>query len=519
MPAAGHDKWGEAIGLYDAPKASSAPEADTAEATYKADEVINNMQASLNFLGMVAMPTVFLFLFPKILLAAWQLITQAALKVRDFTQIVLAIPRGHGKTTLLKLFILWCVLFTKKKFILVIAATEGKAENIIADVMDMLKENNILRLFGDYRFNIEKDTLELKKFSFRGRPITLAGIGAQTSLRGLNIKNERPDVMIFDDIQDDDGSESKVQSEALVRWMFGTAMKAKSPFGCLYLFVGNVLPGPYSIIKMLRNNPQWVKFTTGALLADGSALWPELHPAEQLLAEFANDLAAGRPDIFFSEVLNNPDAALKSKIDLSKIPQWSLPDTVAPQGKCIIIDPATGKGSKGDETTITLFYVYDGVPVVRTVISERQSPGDTIRAALVLALQENCKLIAVESTAYQSTLIYWFEFFCTQLQVTGIEFVEVANTQYSKNARITTILSVIERGELMLHASVRAVILNQIVHWNPMKRDNVDGILDTLTYIPVLVAQFAHLMTVEASLELADALMARVYSIEENAPY
>lgn len=520
MPVAGHDKWGEALGMYETPNPPPQPEAgETSEASYKTDEIVELARVNLNMLGMLAMPTVFMFLFPKILLAAWQLITEAAHKVRDFSQIVLAIPRGHGKTTLLKIFILWCILFTKKKFPLIIAATESKAENIIADVMDTLKEPNIIKLFGDYRLGLEKDTQSLKKFAFRGRVIILAGIGAGTSLRGLNLKNERPDIMIFDDIQDQEVAESKSMSEAMERWMLGTAMKAKSPFGCLYLFVGNMYPTPWSLIKKLKDNPSWIKFLTGAILADGTALWPELHPIEQLKAEFQNDLNMGHPEIFFAEVLNNPEAGLKSKIDISRIPEFPYSEHDLPQGRFIVIDPATGKGSKGDLTCITMIDVYDQKPVVRRINEDRMSPGDCIRAALCWCIEHKCHLIAVESTAYQQTLIYWFEFFCAQLGIEGIEFVEVSNTQFSKNARITTMLSAVEKGEILLHSDVRSIVLNQVINWNPMKRDNIDGILDTITYVPTIVALYAHLMSLDGWMAGIDMGDAKVLSVEETCAH
>jgi hypothetical protein len=125
----------------------------------------------------------------------------------------------------------------------------------------------------------------------------------------------------------------------------------------------------------------------------------------------------------------------------------------------------------------------------------------------------------VEATAYQQTLIYWFEFFCKQLGIEGIEFVEVTNTQFSKNARITTMLSAVEKGEILLHTEVRSVVLNQVIHWNPMKRDNVDGILDTITYVPTIVSLFAHLMSLDGWMSGIDMGGARVWEVEETCEY
>ena len=119
------------------------------EASFENEQVIELCKADVNWLAGVAMPDVFKYYFPKILLAAWALLTQTAHKVQDFSQIAMGIPRGHAKTTLVKLFILYCILFTNKKFILVICSTAQLADNLISDVADMLEESNIIRLFGD----------------------------------------------------------------------------------------------------------------------------------------------------------------------------------------------------------------------------------------------------------------------------------------------------------------------------------------------------------------------------------
>jgi len=261
------------------------------EQTYNREQAIEAAKADLNFLAPLAIPIVFKFLFPPMFLLIWQLLQGAVAKVRDFTQLVLGIPRGFGKTMLIKLFALFCILFTGRKFILITAATSALAENIIADVIDMLEETNIKRLFGDWKLHVEIDRQELKKFTYRGRPLMLAAIGAGGSLRGLNIKNERPDVMIFEDIQTRECADSKVESDKLERWMIGTAMKAKSPFGCLFIFVGNMYPTPNCILRKLKDNPNWIKFICGGILSDMTSLWKNFNLSNNFLQNLIMMLA------------------------------------------------------------------------------------------------------------------------------------------------------------------------------------------------------------------------------------
>lgn len=443
----------------------------------------------VNFLAGLAMPTVFEYEFPHIHLSIWDLLLQEQAKLHRNPHIALGIPRGFGKTTLVKLFILNCILHTRVRFILVTCSTEQHAVNIISDVADMLDETNIIAAFGNWKTGIETNTLALKKFGFMGRNIIIAAIGAGGAVRGINLKNERPDVMIFEDIQTKECSESEVQSQALERWMIGTAMKARSPRGCMYVFVGNMYPGPNSILRKLRDNPNWIKFVSGAILSDGSSLWPALRSIDSLVDEFNNDISMGHPEIFLSEVMNDTEVGINLNTDLSQIGDWPWKEYEIPQGKFIIVDPSSNK-KHGDAVAIGYFEVFDAIPGMRKVIVERLSPGNTIRRALLLALQTGAKLIAVESTSFQYTLLYWFEIISEQLGITGITFVPVYTGAFSKNSRITQMLKALTQREMYLHSDVRSEVMNEIKNWNPMQRDNADDILDVLGYAPRCIEMY-----------------------------
>jgi hypothetical protein len=454
-----------------------------------AQEIQKLAKSDLDFLAALIMPTIFTFCFPPVFKSVWTWMLGYVQQVRVFPQLALGLPRGFGKTTLMKVFIIFCILFTNKKFILVISATAPLAEAILADIVDMLEEPNIKAVFGDWKLGIEKDTQRVKKFGFRGRNITLAAVGAESSLRGLNIKNTRPDVMLFEDVQSRECADSAVQSTSLENWIVGTAMKAKSPTGCMFLFVANMYPTKHSILRKLKKNPTWIKFIAGGILADGTSLWEELQPVAQLIKEFENDLAMGKPEIFYAEVLNDENASTNNLIDLSKLPDSPYQEGDISGGNFIIIDPATDKKGS-DAVSVGYFEIHDALPILMKLKEGRFSPGDTIHEALKLALTHNCRLIAVESNAYQYSLLYWFEFICRQLSITGIEAVPIYSGIKNKNARILTMFKSYAAGELFIHDECKLDVHMQITQFNPLKSDNTDGILDLLTYAPRVIDEF-----------------------------
>jgi hypothetical protein len=361
----------------------------------------------------------------------------------------------------------------------------------------MLSSRNIRTLFGNWQFDIEEDTKEQKVFTFRGRTIILKAVGAGTAVRGINRKSARPDVIILDDVQKREDSENKELADDLLKWILGTLMKARSNSGCTYIYVGNMYP-QNCILQALKNNSQWTSLVVGGLLSDGTSLWEELRPAEELIAEYQSDLEMGHPEIFISEILNSTDIAPPSGIDITKIPL--LPDYYLEllanneaEGSFILIDPSSGK-KKGDDCTISHYDVIDGKPIFNQLAAGTFSPLETIEAAITMGLTNNTRLIGVEGVAYQSTLLFWFNHYCTENGISGFEFVELSPKGQAKNNRIKRGLLSLIAGEIYLAPAVRSVVISQIIEWNPMVISNTDDIIDPIGYVDEMMQTYSGLM-------------------------
>lgn len=464
--------------------------AQTSELNASSQEAAELSRRDLNFLGMLAAPEEFTYSFPAFYIALFSLLTAFKSKLERYA---IGIPRGFAKTTFVKLLCLWYILFSHKQFILIVGASEDLAVNTLADICDLLGAANIRKLFGNWQAQVEVDTQSLKVFYFRGRNIILRAIGAGTAVRGINRKNKRPDVIIMDDVQKRETSENKELSDQLLKWILGTLMKARSNDGCTYIYVGNMYP-QNCILEKLKHNTQWTSFIVGGILANGTSLWEELRPIEELLSEYQSDSELGHADIFISEILNSTDIAAASGIDISRIP--SLPsyyEGSEPEGSFILIDPSAGKKTS-DDCTISHYSVCDGKPIFDDLYYGTFSPLETIKAAILLGLERNTRLIAVEGVAYQSTLLYWFQYYCEQEGITGFEFVELSPKGQAKNNRIKRGLLRLISGEIYLHPNVRSKVLAQIMDWNPLKVNNVDDIIDPIGYVEEVMRDYPHLV-------------------------
>ena len=73
------------------------------------EEVDKAARFDLDFLAALIMPTIFEFCFPDVFKSAWAWLLDFASKPRTFPQLALGLPRGFGKTTLVKIFIIYCI--------------------------------------------------------------------------------------------------------------------------------------------------------------------------------------------------------------------------------------------------------------------------------------------------------------------------------------------------------------------------------------------------------------------------
>ena len=478
-------------------------------------QVKEQARHDMDFFAGLAMPDVATLRFPNFYRWLWGMLVKDVMsEERKFPRYAIGLPRGHGKTMVVKLLLLLAILYSTRRYMLVIGANLKRAAAIISDICDMLDSTNIQTVYGNWRFQLEKDTQDLKKFYFNGRPVILEAAGQGTAIRGSNQKNERPDLILFDDAQTKECAESLVESEAFSKWFVGTAMKSKSPRRCLYIYIGNMYKdielskgsGIYCcMLRNLVNSSAWTSFVVGGILADGTALWEELQPLEQLLTELQDDIALGQADVFFAEVLNDPQATTSYYIDPTKVRTWDLPDDMPHQGNYIIIDPATDKETP-DKVVIGYHEIYDNVPYLVELIEDKLSSPDLVMAAIQLALRRNCSLIIPESNAYQYSLVNWFEFFFQQMGIVGMHCEPIYTKGVSKNSRIMTNMKAVMAGDYRMVASTREAWVFQALAFKPNKTNNVDDILDMAEMGLQAAVKFRHLMHIDGDLSLETRL-------------
>jgi hypothetical protein len=450
------------------------------------EQAIEQCKGDLNFFSRVGMPDVHDYDLPPFYTEVWFFLLGQIISVRDTLHSVfrfaLGLPRGHAKTTFSKLLVAYGVLFGLFDFVLIVGSSEDRAQDILDDINNILGSPNIRKLFGDWNspVAVERDTREVKIRNFLGREVILAAVGAGTALRGINIRNRRPGFILLDDVQTKENDESPTERDRLLRWILSTLLKSRDPKHCFVFYIGNMY-SEQCILKQLQNNRMWTSLITGAILADGTALWPELHPLENLLDEYEHDASLGKADIWFAEIMNDPQSLHQSLFPEGIIPDCPYQENqeLEVQASFITIDPA-GFRDDSDDNVVVCHKIVDDLPMVAEIRAGQWDPETTILEAIDCAIDNSSTHIGIESVAYQQTLKFWMELY---LEIYGlsdsITVLEIKPGIAAKHGRIRGwVGNVLSSNYYILRSEDRALILYQGIQYRAGKKDNQDDILD-----------------------------------------
>ena len=507
-------------------------------AAYDKDAILQLASIDMDLLAGLALGSIVTHTFPPVFLAIWNLLLSSASTAKDFTQLAIGLPRGFGKTTVIKLFIFWLVIYSTKKYILITASNQAKAERILGDVRRLFSSENIKSLFGNVLYKCETDRADLLVFNFGGRLITIQCLGSGGDPRGSNIGFARPDVILSDDIQSRENAMSPTQAVNLREWYYATLMPAKSELGCLYVYIGNMFATDDCLLKQFRDSPDWISFIAGALLTDGKSIWEEFVSTEQIYVDLNKAIRANTTHIFFSEVLNDSAASGNVLFDPSKLLVRKSEDAgltrldgynehgspvnyttnLDHQGAFVIIDPA-GSKKNSDQTAIGVGVTIDGIPYLRALEVGVMTPLETIEKSIQLAMTYGAAVIVSEAYAYQESLLFWFDYVCKLSGIYGFTFLPITKGSKSKNSAILNMLTQLQKHEIGLYSNYLGAVLSQILKFNPQSTTNQDDILDVLVYLPIVLLKYSYEIGKVINQQLNDSSNIPVVSEEANCSF
>lgn len=217
---------------------------------------------------------------------------------------VIAAPRGWGKTSIVNMaYPAKNILFREKQFIVPVSCTATSAILQSENLKQKLKTNRLVQaLFGD----VESRDLPFAKDLWQSSYGTLVlPRGAGQQVRGILSDNDRPDLVLVDDLEDKELVKSTEQRAKLAEWFHSDLVNTVDLSSNSYkiVVIGTVLHED-SLLRNLLDDPSW--FAVELELCDDNynSHWPEYMPSERI-KDLAEEYARkGLLHVFFMEFRN-----------------------------------------------------------------------------------------------------------------------------------------------------------------------------------------------------------------------
>lgn len=219
------------------------------------------------------------------------------------------LPRGFAKTTVGQLFTLWCLLYDKRKFAVIIGKSGETAQEIVLTIILELEENERLRQdFGDQRTQWWSAD---GGYRLKSTGNWLLGIGRKEPMRGRKKVQQRPDLVLADDIEDEELVRNPKRVKDLLKWWLQSVLPSMAHGGtavwlCTSLSqksASSLLMDPEWVYDDAEEPPQCRRFSYKALNDDGESTWPGQWSVERLLAKRAQIGSTA----FNAEYLHKPE--------------------------------------------------------------------------------------------------------------------------------------------------------------------------------------------------------------------
>lgn len=431
---------------------------------------------------------------PQLHKEVWRLLTNTALQ-----RVLLAIPRDHAKTTLSKLCVVWYFLFTTHRFCVYLSNTNTIAKNACKDIMNFLKSPNFEEVFGKIKIEKESETDSLWIFEIpvgngKTKRCILRAVGAGQQMRGINIDNQRPDIAVIDDVEDNENTESPTLQAKLDRWIFGPFLKALARQKKV-IWLGNMLQKT-SLLSRLSRRENWNPVVFGALVRDSETgklepLWPDRWPLEELIEDFNEYRDLGLIETWMCEMMNMPGHG-KDGFDPRNIYYVPAPIPGEHKAAFLVLDPAFGENATNDDSSITVHVIRsDGFPMVAEAITGKYSESELFDLMYALALKWDAWVWGIEAIAAQKVLITLFNVWISLKRINNhIEMIPLmAGRGDPKVSRIKSFISLMAKKEYGIFEGA-VNFTTQAIEYNMTKKNNRDDELDSCAYGPQMISMY-----------------------------
>lgn len=311
--------------------------------------------------------------------------------------------------------------------------------------------------------------------------MNILAVGITGQIRGFNLDDFRPDLIVCDDILTEENTKTEQQRKKIEDLFHGAIVNSlqaetEAPHAKVVL-----LQTPFhdkDVAMQCAGDPAWHPLVLGIFDENGQSRWPAKFPTAAVLAEKEEALRMGRKRLWMREkeckIVKSEDVTLNTDL----LQYWTeIPPRLL---KFISIDPASSDKKKADNNVV-LCAGCRGPDVF--VLAYRASKGTMPDQCATTFFDMATRFppivrAGVEAVAYQRTLKWYIEQEMRQRSLwVPTELIE--DRRHKADRILQHIPGLLRYGHLHVHASMNELI-NEMDEYDPTVEEQTDDILDAL---------------------------------------
>jgi predicted phage terminase large subunit-like protein len=249
-------------------------------------------------------------------------------------------------------------------------------------------------------------------------PIRVIALGITGSVRGVNVDDYRPDLIVVDDPCDEENTATPEQRKKTADLFFGALAKSLAPASeaplAKMVLLQTVL-NEDDLISLTVKDPQWKSVVYSCFDNNGESRWPERWSTKELMEEKEAHIARAQLPLWLREmeckIVDDSTAAFPSRF----MQYWEvLPE----HGRTIIaVDPtpppressSASRGDLDDAAIVVLRESKGQVYVVDTYTTKSPDPEEFISKIFELCMAWRCREVHIETILFARMLATMLE--------------------------------------------------------------------------------------------------------------
>lgn len=407
-------------------------------------------------------------------------------KIRELAWIMY---RESAKTTVMKLFIMWLIVFKYRKYINVDSFDRENAERILFDVAFELTNNKLLQSDFGIFFSKKKSIDDIKQNRINNfvteNGIRVEAHSTQESVRGRIHLEQRPDFLLLDDFETNKTKDSQAYTKQ-VKEHISEAMSGMSPNGVI-VYLGNYIT-EYGNVQFLFDRSKTdhkLRIRNVPVVVGNQLAWPDKYCLTDDEARITGKVSIEDKKrqlgsfVFSYEMMNQPidDTLCEFKKEFESYITMAEVEKMSTR-RFITIDTAVSERDSSDSTGITINYVNRENKWHIQSFKVRYNPKELLDYMFTMWKNIAPETIGIERTIYLQAIKPFLD---DEMRRRGV-FMNITELQHNQTAKETRIRGLIPRWESKSIILIEDQCTDLLDEMRVFPRGLHDDVLDSLAY-------------------------------------